>query len=58
MDELRSAFTVISLLTFILIVAWAWSPAFKRRGQLAVTDLMTDDDRNRSVTGERENKHG
>ena len=47
MDELRSVFTVISLLTFIAIIAWAWSPAFQKRGKLAVADLMSDDDRNR-----------
>ena len=44
MDELRSAFTVISLLTFIGIVWWAWRPGSRDRAQAAVSDVMMDDD--------------
>jgi len=58
MDELRSAFTVISLLTFVAIVFWAWTPAFQIRGKLAVADLMTDDDRNSTGTSTQEMHRG
>jgi cbb3-type cytochrome oxidase subunit 3 len=44
MDELRSAFTVISLLTFIGIVWWAWRPGSKDLAQTAVSDVLMDDD--------------
>lgn len=44
MDELRSAFTVISLLTFIGIVWWAWRPGSKDRAQAAVSDVLMDND--------------
>jgi cbb3-type cytochrome oxidase subunit 3 len=44
MDELRSAFTVISLLTFIGIVGWAWRPGSKDKANAAVSDILLDDD--------------
>lgn len=44
MEELRSAFTVISFVTFIGIVWWAWRPGSKEKGQLAVGDLLADND--------------
>ena len=45
MIELRSAFTVISLATFIGIIWWAWRPGSKRQERDIMADLMTDDDR-------------
>jgi cbb3-type cytochrome oxidase subunit 3 len=50
MDEIRSAFTVISLLTFIGIVWWAWRPGSKARAQIAVSDMLMDDDRDPRVS--------
>jgi cbb3-type cytochrome oxidase subunit 3 len=49
MIEVRAAFTVISLLTFIGIVWWAWRPSRKESTQGAVEDMMNDDDRNLQV---------
>lgn len=46
MIEIRAAFTVISLLTFLGIVWWAWHPSRKQVTQNAVEDMMKDDDRN------------
>jgi len=46
MDELRSAFTVISFATFIGIVWWAWRPGSKEQANKVVSDVMNDDDRN------------
>jgi cbb3-type cytochrome oxidase subunit 3 len=45
MDELRSALTIISLLTFVGIVWWAWRPGSRDKARLAVSDMLTDDDR-------------
>jgi len=50
MDELRSAFTVISLVTFIGIVWWAWRPGSKDKAQIAVSDMLMDDDRDQRVS--------
>jgi cbb3-type cytochrome oxidase subunit 3 len=49
MIEIRAAFTVISLLTFLAIVWWAWHPSRKQSSQRAVEDMMNDDDRNPEV---------
>jgi cbb3-type cytochrome oxidase subunit 3 len=49
MIEIRAAFTVISLLTFLAIVWWAWHPGRKQSTQRAVEDMMNDDDRNPEV---------
>jgi cbb3-type cytochrome oxidase subunit 3 len=49
MIEIRAAFTVISLLTFLAIVWWAWHPSRKQSTQRAVDDMMNDDDRNPEV---------
>jgi cbb3-type cytochrome oxidase subunit 3 len=46
MIEIRAAFTVISLITFLGIVWWAWHPNRKERSQRAVEDMMSDDDHN------------
>lgn len=46
MIEIRAAFTVISLITFLGIVWWAWHPSRKQRSQRAVEDVMNDDDSN------------
>jgi cbb3-type cytochrome oxidase subunit 3 len=46
MIEIRAAFTVISLLTFLGIVWWAWHPTRKQATQRAVEDMMNDDDGN------------
>lgn len=43
-DELRSAFTVISLLTFLGIIGWAWRPGSKDQAQRIAADLLADDD--------------
>jgi hypothetical protein len=43
--DLRSAFTVISLATFIGIIWWAWRPGSKRVASVVMDDLMADDDR-------------
>jgi cbb3-type cytochrome oxidase subunit 3 len=45
MIEIRAAFTVISLLTFLGIVWWAWHPRRKQATQRVVEDVMNDDDR-------------
>ncbi len=50
MDEIRSAFTVISLVTFIGIVWWAWRPGSAARASAAVNDMLVDDDRDPHVT--------
>ena len=44
MIELRSAFTVISLATFIGIIWWTWRPGSKRKATQAMANLMADDD--------------
>ena len=44
MEELITAFTVISFASFIGIVWWAWRPGSKEKGQLAVGDLLADND--------------
>jgi len=49
MEELRSAFTVISFATFIGIVWWAWRPGSKARAELAMNDALMDDDRDPRV---------
>jgi cbb3-type cytochrome oxidase subunit 3 len=49
MIEIRAAFTVISLLTFIGIVWWAWHPSRKQSTQRVIEDMMNDDDRNPQV---------
>ncbi len=49
MIEIRAAFTVISLLTFLGIVWWAWHPSRKPSTQRAMEDMMNDDDRNPQV---------
>ena len=45
MSELRSIVTVISFLTFIGIVWWAWRPGSKQKAELVMTDMLLDDDR-------------
>lgn len=45
MNELRSIVTVISLLTFIGIVWWAWRPGSKRQAEMVMNDMLMDDDR-------------
>jgi cbb3-type cytochrome oxidase subunit 3 len=45
MIEIRAAFTVISLLTFLGIIWWAWHPSRKQVTQRVVEDVMNDDDR-------------
>lgn len=53
MEELRSAFTVISFATFIGIVWWAWRPGSKARAELAMNDALMDDDRDPHVAANR-----
>jgi cbb3-type cytochrome oxidase subunit 3 len=45
MNELRSIVTVISLLTFIGIVWWAWRPGSKQKAEIVMSDMLMDDDR-------------
>ena len=45
MSELRSIVTVISFLTFIGIVWWAWRPGSKQKAELVMADMLFDDDR-------------
>ena len=45
MNELRSIVTVISLLTFIGIVWWAWRPGSKQKAEIVMNDMLLDDDR-------------
>ncbi len=45
MNELRSIVTVVSLLTFIGIVWWAWRPGSKQKADLVMNDTLLDDDR-------------
>ena len=49
MNELRSIVTVISLLTFIGIVWWAWRPGSKQKVEIVMSDLLMDDDRKPSA---------
>ncbi|MBL8309396.1 MAG: cbb3-type cytochrome c oxidase subunit 3 [Burkholderiales bacterium] len=49
MEDLRSAFTVISFATFIGIVWWAWRPAYKAQAERAMNDALMDDDRDSRV---------
>ncbi len=50
MDEIRSALTVISLVTFIGIVWWAWRPGSAAKANAAVDDMLADDDRDPHVS--------
>ena len=45
MNELRSIVTVISFLTFIGIVWWAWRPGSKKQAEIVMSDMLLDDDR-------------
>lgn len=45
MNELRSVVTVISFLTFIGIIWWAWRPGSKQQAELVMSDMLSDDDR-------------
>lgn len=45
MNELRSVVTVISFLTFIGIIWWAWRPGSKQQAELVMSDMLLDDDR-------------
>ena len=45
MNELRSVVTVISFLTFIGIVWWAWRPGSKQKAEMVMNDMLLDDDR-------------
>lgn len=45
MNELRSVVTVISFLTFIGIIWWAWRPGSKQQADLVMSDMLRDDDR-------------
>ncbi len=45
MNELRSIVTVVSLLTFIGIVWWAWRPGSKQKAEIVMNDMLLDDDR-------------
>ena len=45
MNELRSIVTVVSLLTFIGIVWWAWRPGSKQIAEIVMNDMLLDDDR-------------
>ena len=45
MNELRSVVTVISFLTFIGIIWWAWRPGSKQQAELVMSDMLRDDDR-------------
>jgi cbb3-type cytochrome oxidase subunit 3 len=45
MNELRSIVTVVSLLTFIGIVWWAWRPGSKQKAEIVMSDMLMDDDR-------------
>jgi cbb3-type cytochrome oxidase subunit 3 len=44
-NELRSIVTVISFLTFIGIIWWAWRPGSKRKAEIVMSDMLLDDDR-------------
>lgn len=57
MNEIRSALTVISLVTFIGIVWWAWRPGSACKANAAVSDMLADDDRDPRVTS-TPNGHG
>ncbi len=50
MIEIRSALTVISLVTFIGIVWWAWRPGSASKANAAVSDMLADDDRDPRVS--------
>ena len=45
MNELRSVVTVISFLTFIGIIWWAWRPGSKQQAEIVMSDMLLDDDR-------------
>ena len=48
-EELRVLFTVLSFLTFLLIVWWAWRPSYKEKSAHIMEDVLRDDDRNTNV---------
>lgn len=45
MNELRAVVTVVSFLTFIGIIWWAWRPGSKQQADIAMSDALLDDDR-------------
>ncbi len=51
MNELRSIVTVISFLTFIGIIWWAWRPGSKEQADVVMSDMLLDDDRKPYPTG-------
>ena len=57
MNEIRSALTVISLVTFIGIIWWAWRPGSASKANAAVSDMLADDDRDPRVSAAT-NGHG
>jgi len=44
-EDLRILFTVLSFLTFALIIWWAWRPSYKQAAKRAMSDVLADDDR-------------
>lgn len=50
-EELRILFTVLSFLTFLLIVWWAWRPGYKKTSEAAMQDVLADDDRSARIQG-------
>ncbi|MFN3629649.1 MAG: cbb3-type cytochrome oxidase subunit 3 [Casimicrobiaceae bacterium] len=48
-EALRVLFTVLSFLTFLLIVWWAWRPAYKKTSEAAMHDVLADDDRSARI---------
>ena len=44
MEWMRSAMTVIALVTFLGIVAWAWSGRKQRDFEAAANSVLSDDD--------------
>lgn len=45
MNELRIIVTVVSFLTFIGIIWWAWRPGSKKQAEIVMSDMLLDDDR-------------
>lgn len=52
MNELRSVVTIVSFLTFIGIIWWAWRPGSKQQADIAMSDALLDDDLHSHSTGQ------
>lgn len=54
MNELRTVVTIVSFLTFIGIIWWAWRPGSKQQADIAMSDALLDDDLHSHSTAPRQ----